>query len=304
MRLSTSRPRWSVPSRCVAFGGWRTSAKLFKRGSYGAITGASAPTTTMSPSTTAAATPAGDWRAKRRSPFEKPPTSIGSISSGAPSGRAPSVAVSSAIGLLQPDPRVEPGVAQVDDEVHHDVDNAVDEDQVLDDHPVALADRLNERQAEPGEAECALGRRRAAEQRAELQPGERDDREQRVAQDVLVDDHPLAQPLGAGGARVVLVERLEDRRPRQPRDDGREAEAEREGRAEHHLEVPARIVLEVDDGQRRPPAEPHDTHEHDDQAEPVARDGLEERRDPTREPVEPRVAVGSAEDAERNADDP
>ena len=73
-----------------------------------------------------------------------------------------------------------------------------------------LFDRFGRVQADPVEVEDVFGEdRAAADQRAEVEPEEGDDRDQRVAEHVADPHLPLAQTLGAGGADVVLVHRVE-----------------------------------------------------------------------------------------------
>src|SRR5262245_59689786 len=56
-----------------------------------------------------------------------------------------------------PDPRVDPGVHDIHDEVHHDEEPRDDHDQRLDERVVPVGHRLHEQQAEPVEVEYLLG---------------------------------------------------------------------------------------------------------------------------------------------------
>src|SRR5438046_2683509 len=60
--------------------------------------------------------------------------------------------------LLVADARIEPAVADVDGQVDQDEDDAVEEHEVLDEHPVPLGDGEHQREAEPGHTERALHR--------------------------------------------------------------------------------------------------------------------------------------------------
>src|SRR2546425_4987020 len=137
IRLSVSRPRWSVPSTCAHDGGWRVAAYDASSGSYGARSGAATPTTMTSSRNRALTAPSGEWRTNRSSSPPKPRAPIASTSSGAARRPASRVAVTSDMSLV-PYARVEPGVAQVDKQVHEREDHAVEQDQVLDHRPVAL----------------------------------------------------------------------------------------------------------------------------------------------------------------------
>src|SRR5262245_24468064 len=144
IRLRVSRPRWSVPSGWAHDGGWRVAAYDAWSGSYGARSGAATPTTLISRRTRALAAPSGECPPNRRSSPPKPCASIASTSSGVVRRPAPRVAVTSDTSLV-PDARVEPGVAEVDQQVHQREDHAVEQHEVLDHGPVALAEGLHER---------------------------------------------------------------------------------------------------------------------------------------------------------------
>src|SRR5258706_3946279 len=65
------------------------------------------------------------------------------------------------------DARIEPRVAQVDQDVHGDEDHGIEQDQVLHDDDVALDHRGDERAAEAGHAERLFYRHGPAQHEAE-----------------------------------------------------------------------------------------------------------------------------------------
>ena len=106
------------------------------------------------------------------------------------------------------------------------------------DRVVARLYRRDEVLADPGDVEDQLDHERAGDDVAEQRPGRRDDRDQRVAQHVQADDAPVAQPLRACRAHVVLLQRLEHRPAHEPREERHRPEAERDRRQD--LVLPGR----------------------------------------------------------------
>ena len=83
--------------------------------------------------------------------------------------------------------------------------------------------------ADAVQVEDRLGQdRAAADHLGHVQAPQRDDRDQAVAQDVAEQHLALGQPLGVGGADVVLVDRVEDRRAQDARVEADEQHRERE----------------------------------------------------------------------------
>src|ERR671921_170852 len=102
-------------------------------------------------------------------------------------------------------PWVEEGVDDVHQEVHEDDGQRRDQDGALHDRQVALLDRVEGQAPDARDVEDGLREDRAAEQDAEVEAEDGDDRGDRGAQAVLEHDLPLVEPLGAGGADVVLA---------------------------------------------------------------------------------------------------
>src|SRR5699024_9233535 len=85
------------------------------------------------------------------------------------------------------DPRVEGTVEQVDDEVHHEVDEHEDGHRTDDGDPVPVAEAGEDVATHAVDAEEALGDDRATEQGTEVVAEEGDDRDEGVAQRVDTD---------------------------------------------------------------------------------------------------------------------
>src|SRR5262249_37632104 len=64
-RLNTSRPNSSVPIRCCALGGWRSTRKSWRVGLYGATLKANSAASTTITSTMAPTRPVREWTNRR-----------------------------------------------------------------------------------------------------------------------------------------------------------------------------------------------------------------------------------------------
>src|SRR5919108_5846419 len=115
--------------------------------------------------------------------------------SAASAGGSVWVAVTAMSG--EPDPRVDHRVEEVDQQVDEDEGRGHDQHAAADERVVARVDRLDGEAAEPRPGEDRFGEDRPAEEEAELQPDDRQDRDERVAERVDDDDPPVGEPLGA-----------------------------------------------------------------------------------------------------------
>src|SRR5713101_2288177 len=115
-RESVSRPTWSVPKYACASGGLFIFLKFVLSGSAGAIHGAAIAIAMMSTPT-------------------RPPAAESGLR---PAKRAISPGMDRWSGSAIADTRVEPGIAQVDQEIHHDEDHGVEQHEVLHHDDVAL----------------------------------------------------------------------------------------------------------------------------------------------------------------------
>src|SRR2546426_9721320 len=94
--------------------------------------------------------------------------------------RASSPSTDVVTGLAVADARVEPRVAEVDQDVDGDEDYGVEQDEVLHDDNVALDHRDDERAPEAGHAERLLDRHRATQHEGQQHAGDGDARQDRV----------------------------------------------------------------------------------------------------------------------------
>src|SRR5215471_17175332 len=124
-------------------------------------------------------------------------------SAGAISGAAAAAAIKSATNTAPPaasarvrrvrlgarsaraDARIEEAIDEIDEEVDRDEQQGRDEHGALHDRLAAVVDRLDREAADARPREHRLGDDGAAEQGAELEPGNRDDRQGGVLQRVL-----------------------------------------------------------------------------------------------------------------------
>ena len=178
-------------------------------------------------------------------------------------------------------------------------------------------------EARPGEDR--LGQHRAGEQIGVGEAAERDDRDQRVRQDVADHDAALAQALGARDAHVVLLHafqhagarRARDQAERRRREHDRRQDQMRERIAERVPVAGERAVDQIEAGDRRAaasaiasirPGPGRDLqaaveHRQHDEGEPEGRRRHADQRDEPRQMIDPAVAPHRRDDAERNADD-
>src|SRR5690348_8025316 len=117
--------------------------------------------------------------------------------------------VTSKRAKLEPHAWVEEGVDDVHDQAEQDDEEGAHEDRALHGRQVALLDGVVGEAPDAGDVEDGLGEDRAAQQDAEVEAEDRDDRRDRRAHAVLEDDLALLQALGASGPDVVLGHRLE-----------------------------------------------------------------------------------------------
>src|SRR3989454_321035 len=233
VRERTSRPRWSVPSKCalpsapVSVGAASRARSDWRTGSCGAIRGAANAVTTSS--STNAPPPSAIQRV-RRARLER--TAV--TSAGASSARA--------------DTGIEESIDQVDAEIDHDEEHGGQEHRALHDRVIAVVDRLDREPPDARPREHRLRHHGPAEQGAELEPGDRDDRHGRVLEHVLDDHQRLGHALGAGGPDIVRAQHLEHGRPGEPgdrrKDERRETELDR--RRQVTGDHPERGLPEVD----------------------------------------------------------
>src|SRR2546429_5266832 len=224
-RESTSRPRWSVPSRwprvppsCQA-GGRKRSPSAPTSGSWGASTLAKTATSTSTEriSTGKTGKPSLRKEAKRQA----------SVSAAArllpAAGPLPFIA----------DPRVDHGIEHVHHEVDGDDHRAAEQHDGLDHGEVAERDPLVQEAPDARPGEDGLDDHRDVDHENEVDPGERQHGDQRVLEGVLGDDERLRQPLEPRELHILRAEHLEHGRAREPHVGGGEVPAEREGGHEH-----------------------------------------------------------------------
>src|SRR5690348_10231768 len=104
-------------------------------------------------------------------------------------------------GLIKPDTRVHPDVAEVADQFGHKANQREEVKRSEHDRVVAADDALVTQKAETVEGEQRFDQQRTGEERADERGRKtRDDRDQRIAEDVFPQHAALAQALGPRAA--------------------------------------------------------------------------------------------------------
>ena len=160
------------------------------------------------------------------------------------------------VGHRARDPRIEIGVEHVDGQVDRHEADGEDQDRALRQREVARGDGADRHAADARPGEHGLGDDRAAEQEADLQADQRDDRDHRVAQRVTDGDAPVRGALGARRAHIVGAQRFEQRRARHARhrSDEHRAQGDRgQDDAGQPAARPDRAVAALEGQQALPP---------------------------------------------------
>src|SRR5215470_256620 len=138
IRLSTSRPMSSVPNGCALLGADSRISGCVSSGSYGASTSAKIAISTITTSSAAEKAPSGFLLIVRHSDRSRPMLSAAGLSN--VTTCAGTVAIRAS---LVPDPRVEPCVGQIDQQIQGDQGRRDEHHIGLHDRIVAVEDRFH-----------------------------------------------------------------------------------------------------------------------------------------------------------------
>src|SRR5882757_11107002 len=163
-RANSSRPSPSVPSQCAAENGARRSSMSISVGLGSGRKSAKIATANTSTTQPIAAQNSGPSRRPRF----------------AGCAWIPSSSVSSSVAMA--DPGVENGVEQIDDEVHDDEACGDQQHYALQDDEIARADRADQKPADSREGEHCFNDNSAADQAADIDAGDRHQRQRRRLQ--------------------------------------------------------------------------------------------------------------------------
>ena len=188
-------------------------------------------------------------------------------------GRGRGRDVGHSVSPAQADARVEPSIEQVDHKIDEDEGHGNQQHETLDEREVAAGGRVDEELADAVDVEDLLGDDEAADQEGELEADDGDDRQHGIAHGVAARDDAAEDALRARRADVVLTHDFEQGRAHHARRDGRVAVADRQRRPEERGEIGPRVLEDRDIADLRQPSEYGDQAQHDDHAEPEARDG-------------------------------
>src|SRR3954451_6834623 len=162
----------------------------------------------------------------------------------------------SSSGSGMTDARVEQRVDEVDGRVDDDDEEGGVDDRGHDHGQVELLERLVRQPAQPVQVEHDLDEKRAsADERAEVEPEEADEGDQRRTQRVPEEDAPFAQPLGVRRPDIVLLLRLDERGAQHARVETDVEDRQRQPRQQQRLEPADRRLRERDVTERRHPRE-------------------------------------------------
>src|SRR2546430_4184467 len=185
-RDKRSRPNRSVPNGWRGLGPWNTWAASIAVGENGASRPAKSPTATTTRRATHAPAKSGPRASERFGAAAVP-------------------------GSAAAETGIEDRIEEIHDEVQHHERGGEEENHALHHRIVALEDRVEQEAPHTGQREDVLDHDDAAHDVAELDAGDRDDRDQCVAERV-VEGHPaLGHPLGARRAHVLAPEGVEHR---------------------------------------------------------------------------------------------
>src|SRR5438552_9764328 len=118
------------------------------------------------------------------------------------------------LGSAKAYPRIGDRVEDIREQASRDDHHGGHEEETEDHRVILVVERVEVESADAGPREHRLRDEGAAEEVAELETAQRDERDERVAQRVTQEDRALAQALGARGADVVLADDLENARAR------------------------------------------------------------------------------------------
>src|SRR5215471_3101505 len=215
-RLSTSRPTSSVPNQCVALGRLRRTATSIRAGSP-AMNGASTATTEIATMITA---PASVILRRDNRESHRGIARDSRVASASSIGR-----LAGSLTAMRTAPDCSPVLhARIDHEVR-EVDREVNEHghardaqyDALDDGIVTSQYGRDDESSETGDVEDRLDDDGPRQQYGEADADDRDRRNERVAEGMLVDDQALAQSFGPPGHDELLAQDVQHARPCDPR---------------------------------------------------------------------------------------
>src|SRR5690606_13355489 len=104
-----------------------------------------------------------------------------------------------------PNPRMDQGVEQVDQQIDHHERDRDKQDAALQQRVISVGDRLQDQLTHTGQGKDLLNHHRAAEEIPDLDAENRHHRDQGVPQGVAPNDDPLRRPLDPGHFDIFLV---------------------------------------------------------------------------------------------------
>src|SRR5579885_179528 len=213
-------------------------------------------------------------------------------------------------GAIDAQARIDGVVEEIDDEIDDDEEEG-DKHEIGRHHGnVGEADRLDDEKPHAGPLEHRLGDDGKGDDRAQLQPGDGDDRHERVLQRVAEMDEAVRQAAGAREFDVVGAQHLQHLGADEADDQRHLEEAEGDRRQDEGLqpvdgEEPRRPPTERNGAaaaEGRKPAQDHGEHQDEQDAGEEGRERDADKRRRQHELGEPGVSVQTSIDADRQAD--
>src|SRR6056297_1313214 len=209
-------------------------------------------------------------------------------------------------GSVIADSRVEKAVQDIGDQVEHDDEEGENKRDCHYHRQIAGEQRRDEQLAKAVYLEHVLRDDRTAEDGRHVERDDGDDRDHRIAQDVDGDDNGLRQPLGAGGADIILVEVVEHRSAHVATDLSRGLQRQHHYRQDHLLQLKLEAGPVIHDMRRvidrREPAQLHRENDDEQRAGEERRDRKADHRDESARLIENRILPVGRIDADGQGD--
>ncbi len=198
--------------------------------------------------------------------------------------------------------RVQIGIKQVDEEVVEHNEGAKKQVDSRDHRVVSARERVHHQLPQPGQVEDVLDDHGPPDQDWQLQADQGHDRDERIFDSVSEHNEPLLEPLGPGGADIVLPQHFQHHGARHPHRGGRIVRPQNQTRDDEHPETAQRIFREGNHEHRGRPTPPDGREDHHHQGQPEIGRGQPDDGDAASQVVGGRILTHRRVDAHRQGD--
>src|SRR5579859_319659 len=136
-------------------------------------------------------------------------------------------------------PWIEETIDEVNNQIHHDDRQGDNNSGALNGWHVLGANRIDRRKPNSRDIEQEFGEERASDDEGERRTDGCHQRVERIAESMPVDDNPLSQAFGAGGAHVILIENVEHSGTRESCEVPHARKRQQDDRCDHVGQCPA-----------------------------------------------------------------